>query len=209
LTGTRSNHTRGRLLIKQARALEIAGENQQSLEVLREAEPLIDARREPRMAFALNFNKAVNFCGLDLWREAAELLPVVEALAADLRLELDKWRVLWLKGRAGHSHREQALADLAKVRQYFLSEGIAYDFAVVSVEMATLYLEDGQTRLVQEIAKSMERIFQGQQVHKEALAALALFCQAAKAEEADAEWTRRLVKYLYRAQHNSKLHFDG
>jgi hypothetical protein len=46
-------------------------------------------------------------------------------------------------------------------------------------------------------------------VHKEALAALSLFCQVAKEEEAEADWTRRLVKYLYRAQNNPSLRFEG
>jgi hypothetical protein len=79
----------------------------------------------------------------------------------------------------------------------------------VPVTHLPLHFEKGEPRLVREIAKAMAWIFQGQRVHKEALTALALFCQAVEAEEADADWTRRLVKYLYRAQYNSKLHFDG
>lgn len=51
-------------------------------------------------------------------------------------------------------------------------------------------------------------IFKDQKVHKEALAALALFCRAAEEEEVQVEWTRRLIKYLYRAQHNPRLRFE-
>lgn len=74
--------------------------------------------------------------------------------------------------------------------------------------MAELHLKQGKTRLVQVIAEEMLWIFKSQKVHKEALAALTLFCRAAREEEADAEWTRGLIKYLYRAQYNPSLRFE-
>lgn len=48
-------------------------------------------------------------------------------------------------------------------------------------------------------------IFKSQGIHEEALEALALFCHAAKAKQAQLDWTRRLVKYLYRAQSDPGL----
>jgi hypothetical protein len=119
-------------------------------------------------------------------------------------------RLRWLQGKtwAGLGRRAEAIAALSQVREHFLSEKIAYDFAVVSVELGTLYLEQGRTRLVQELAARMMWIFESQKVHEKAVEALALFCHAAKEEKAKAEWTRRLVKYLYRAQHNPGLKFD-
>jgi hypothetical protein len=74
--------------------------------------------------------------------------------------------------------------------------------------MATLHLEEGRTHLVKELAEELFWIFESQQVHQEALAALALFQHAARMEEAHADWTRRLVKYLYRAQYNPELRFE-
>jgi hypothetical protein len=94
------------------------------------------------------------------------------------------------------------------VRVYLLSHGIAYDFAVVSVEMGTLYLKQGRAGLVRELADQMRWIFESQGIHQQALEALALFCQAAQMEEAQADWTRRLVKYLNRAQNNPALRFE-
>ena len=51
-------------------------------------------------------------------------------------------------------------------------------------------------------------IFKSQGIPKEALEALALFCHAAKAEQAKLNWARRLVKFLYRAQSNPGLRFE-
>ena len=85
----------------------------------------------------------VNSCHLDRYQEAERLLPQIEALAADLRTDLDRIRTLWLAGRihAGLGRREEAVAALAEVRRCFLTREIAYDYALVSLELATLYLE--------------------------------------------------------------------
>ena len=210
LQGARTDQARGRLLIKKATCLEIAGEYEAAIEVLCQAEPLIETAREPRLPCVLWFNRTVYYAHLDRYEEAERLLPRVEALVADLQTELDRVRLVWLQGRihAGLGRREEAVAALAQVRQYFLTEKIAYDFALVSVELATIYLEQGLTRLVKELAEEMLWIFEGQGVHQEALAALALFCHAAREEKAQADWTRRLVKYLYRAQYNPSLRFE-
>jgi transcriptional regulator with XRE-family HTH domain len=209
LKGARTTHARGRLLIMQANTLMMAGRYEDALEVLRQAKALIDHQREPRLTCVLHFNRTVCLLHLDRYGEAEPLLPLVEALT-DPGNELDGVRLRWLQARtwAGLGRRAEAIAALTEVREHFLSEEIAYDFAVVSVELGTLYLEQGHTRLVEELAARMMWIFESQGVHEKALEALALFCHAVKEETAQAEWTRRLVKYLYRAQHNPDLKFE-
>jgi transcriptional regulator with XRE-family HTH domain len=206
----RTDHERGRLLLKRAFVLELAGDYEAALAALGKAEPLIDPQIETRLPCVLLFNRGVNYCHLDRYRDAEKLLPRIEALAANLSTKLDGTRTLWLQGRtwAGLGRREEAIAALAGVRQVFLDQKIAYDYALVSLELATLHLEQGRTRLVQEMAEEMAWIFKGEKVHKEALAALRLFQEAARMEKARAEWTRRMVKYLYRAQGNPRLRFE-
>jgi transcriptional regulator with XRE-family HTH domain len=199
-----------RLLIKKATTHTRAGDYELALEVLGQAEPRVDSEGAPRLPFLHLFTLALNACHLERYEEAERSLPLVEALAADLQTELDGLRTRWLRGRtwAGLGRREEAVTALSQVRQAFLQRKIAYDFALVSIELATLYLEQGRTRLVREIAEEMLWIFKGQKVHQEALAALALFRRAAEVEEAEVAWTRSLVKYLYRAQYNPFLRFE-
>ena len=109
---------------------------------------------------------------------------------------------------AGLGRREEALESLARVRGYFHAEGIAYDYAVVSLELGTLLLEEGRAREVRELAEEMKWIFESQGLHQGALEALALFCHAAKAEQAQLGWVRRLVKFLYRAQVDLDFRFE-
>ncbi len=119
-------------------------------------------------------------------------------------------RLRWLKGRiwAGVGRTPESLAALSEVRAYLLSKGLAYDFAVVSVEIGTLHLEQRRAGLIRVVADQMKWFFQSQGIHKRALEALALFCHAAQMEQAQADWTRRLVKYLNRAQNNPSLRFE-
>lgn len=209
LEGARTDAARGRLLIQKATTLEFAGKFEEALQALDRAEPFIEAN-DHRTLILHKFNKCVNLAHLDLYREAEALLSLVEVLAADLNTELTSVRVRWLKGRiaSGLGRTAEAMAALTQVRQHFNKEQMAYDYALVSLELATLHLEQGRTRLVQEMADEMMWIFNSQRVHEYALAALALFCQAARKEEAQADWTRRLIKYLYRAQHNPDLRFE-
>jgi len=211
LKGASTAQARGRLLMKKARAWEIAGEYEASLEVLAHAEPLIAVQRELRLLFLHRFTSASNLCHLERYKAAEPLVPLVEALAAGLDNELDGVRARWLRGRAcaGLGKPQEALAAMAQVCRYFRDKEIAYDYALAILEVAVIHLDEGRTQLVRVLAEEMLWIFRGQKVHKEALAALALFCRAAEAEEVKAEWTRRLVKYLYRAQYNPDLRFEA
>lgn len=211
MAATPLDEAKVRLLLKRGRALEALGRYKEAIEELRKAELLGTSGQEARLGWGVQLNLAVNYCHVDMHQKAESLLPRIGELGAGLENALDFQRVLWLKGRiaAGMGRRSEALTALSDVRQHFLSQKIAYDFALVSLELATLYLEDGQIQRVKDIAEEVPAIFQSQKLHKEALAALTLFCHAAKREEADVEWTRRLIKYLYRAQHNPGLRFEN
>jgi hypothetical protein len=72
-----------------------------------------------------------------------------------------------------------------------------------------LYLEEGRTAEVRALAAEMAWIFEAQGVHREALAALALFRRAARAERASVEQARRLLSYLVRARQDRELRFEA
>jgi tetratricopeptide (TPR) repeat protein len=201
----------GRILVKKSITLEYLGEAECAIQVLREAAPLVDGGREPRLLFGLRFNLAVNLCHLNRYQEAEALLPEIRELAVGLRKELDLVRVVWLEGKvaAGVGRSAEAQAAFEQVRQDFTALELSYDCALVSLEMALLHLERGRTTEVRALVEEMVWIFQSQGVHREALAALQLFRQAAEKETINAEVVRRLVRYLYRAQRDPELRFEG
>jgi transcriptional regulator with XRE-family HTH domain len=200
----------GRILVKKAATLDQLGEAEQSIETLREAAPLVDGKREPRLLFGLRFILAVNLCHLGRYAEAETLLPEVRALAMALRKELDLVRVLWLDGKiaAGLDRHAEAASSFEQVRREFTAREIAWDSALVTLELAELYLREGRTWEVRALVEEMVWVFRSQGIHREALAALHLFFEAARKDAATVELARKVGRYLHRAQNDPELRFE-
>jgi transcriptional regulator with XRE-family HTH domain len=200
-----------RIFLKKAFTLEQMGDYEQAIDVLRDAWSVEDEKNEPRLRCVLRFNMAVNLAQLGRYREAADLLPQIRALAGGLGNKLDLVRLLWLEGRiaAGLGKRIEGFSALERAREDFAFRGLAYDVALVTLELTVLYLEEGRTAKVKELARQMAPIFRAQGVHREAIAALKVFRDAAEQEEATAELARQIVDYLCRARHDPGLKFQG
>jgi transcriptional regulator with XRE-family HTH domain len=201
---------RAQILITKSGILEALGNPDGSTEVLREAAPYIDVERDPRLAFSVRFNLLVDLCRLERAAEAEPGLPEVQALAERLGGELDLGRTVWLRGSvaAGLGRAAEAEAAFLQVQRVFEKNKLPYDYALVSLELAVLFLEQVRTAEVHGLAERMLAIFQAEEVHREALAALQVFYDASRRETATAELARRILKYLHRAQHDPKLRFS-
>jgi tetratricopeptide (TPR) repeat protein len=187
------------------------GKLKDSNDALRKAETLIQEESDPRLSLLVRFNLVTNLWQLGDYEEAQALLPDVREQAIKMANELDLIRVVRLEGRiaTGLGRQDKALPSLEQVRRYFTASQIAYDAALVSLEVAIFYLEEERAREVKNLSEEMLWIFKNQGVHKEALAALRLFCEAAGREEATADLARRVVDYLVRARNNPGLRFEA
>jgi tetratricopeptide (TPR) repeat protein len=201
---------RGEILLSKSAIFQILGDPGGSAAALTEAAPLIDPDREPRNALVLRFNLLVDLCFLDRFAEAESRLDEVRDLAERLGGELDLARVAWVAGKiaAGLGRASEAEAAFQQARDVFDRRGLTYEYALVSLELALILLEQGRTGETRTLAEEMLPIFQAQKVEREALAALQVFYDAAKRETATVELTRRVVKFLYRAQHDPELRFE-
>ena len=85
---------------------------------------------------------------------------------------------------------------------------MAYDAALVSLELAVLLIENGQTAEVRELAEGIAEIFRARDVHRETLAALAVFQAAVAIDAATADLVRDLAAYLTRARLDPELRFE-
>lgn len=195
-------HLAGRALVQKAGALIEMGETDRVIATLREAEDLIDPKREPRLLYCLRHNLVDNLAKAGRFAEAHPLLSGLRDLVQAHGSRLDQMRVRWVEARtvAGLGDRVRGRRGLAAVRQELLAEPIVYDAALVTLEMIVLDLEDGRTAEVKELAAEIAEVFAAQKVHREALAALLTLQRAAAVEAATVSLVREVAAVLERAR---------
>lgn len=188
----------GRILVKRGSVLEQAGDVAKSTVALRLAAPLVGESGDLRLRLGLEFNLGVNLCHLGHFHEAAARLPEYRKLSAGLGNQVDAAKVSWLAGRvaAGLGHRVEARTAFEQARDFFAGEEKNYDLALVSLDLAVLLLEDGDTAAVRELAAKMARIFKSEGIAREALAALHLFYDAALQEAITLDEVRGILGRL-------------
>lgn len=202
---------RAHLLINRAKTLEEMGDYEAAIATLHLARHHIDAEHEPRLAWNQRINVLVNLCRLGRYAEAERSLGELHELAHEVVAGVSQTRQTWLEGwiAAGMGRLEEAEAALSTVREEFLGREIGYDAALASLDLCTLYLQQGRTAEVKTLSAQIVTSFREQGVHREAMAAVRLFRAAAARELATVELARRLGEFLRRARHEAGVRFGG
>jgi len=202
-------HLEGRLLSQQATLYAYRGDAHRSIASLERGVALIDVEAEPRLALVARHNLISYLSEGGRHREAWERLPETRALAEQLGHPLDRVRLRWLEGRIALrlGRVEEGLAALHEARDAFLAKEIGYAAALISLELAVFHAERGERAQVRRLAEEMLPLFAARDVHREAQAALKLFCDAARAERAELDLARAVLDYLERARRHPDLRF--
>lgn len=207
----RDDHLAGRALVKKALALAEMEEPERAIELLQQAEAFVDARRDPRLLLCVRHNLLWNLASVDRYDEAKSMLSEVTGLCHELgNHPISLLRVRWAEGRiaAGQGDTDAAIQTFQQLRQEFAVRGIAYDAALVTLELAALYSRQGCTAEVKKLSLEMAKIFRAQDVPREALAALLFFEKAAERESATAKLAHEIAAVLEKLRSDPGLRFD-
>jgi len=199
-------HGYGRTLIKLATFHAYRDELDTACARLDEAVPHLDPEREPRTLFAVRYNRASYLERAGRLDEAAAELALAEPLAPTA---LDRVRLGWLSGLLAFRRGDPAAGEreLLAAREAYLAHGLAYETAQVSLDLAVLYAEQGRAADQRRLAREIVPLFAARDVHPEARAALALYCDAARAEGVSTSLAREVADYLERAHGRPQLAF--
>jgi hypothetical protein len=196
----RDPHLAGKALVQKATVLEMDGQVQEAIAALHQARPLIDEARDSRLLLCLKHNLVWFMGEAGFHAEASELLPAVKELAANLGNHLDLIRLRWAEGRTAFGLRQFGPAEQAfkEVQQDFLEKEMGYDAALVSLDLAVLYAQEGCILELKQLALDILPAFSSREVHREAMAALLLFQHACQEERLTVELARQLAAFLVR-----------
>jgi tetratricopeptide (TPR) repeat protein len=187
-----------------------SGHPEEAIPLLQQALDLIDPEQEPRLLLCARHNLVDYLAGTCQFQEAQRAYRETRHL---YRSFPDAWtqnRRKWVKGKItrGLGLFNQAETLLLAARDGFVAEGISYDMALVSLEIASLYAEQGRTEDLKRLAGEMLPVFTSRNIHREALAALAFFRQAVEAERASAALVAKVGEFLRKAQHAPEMRFQ-
>lgn len=203
-------HRAGRALVSMSTVHHTAGEPEKAIPLLYEALDLIDPSREPQLMLFAWHNLIDDLAEAGQFLEAHKLLLKARPLYREFRNAWTQNRSRWVEGRIarGLGQARQGEALFLAARTGFMAEDAAYDTALVSLDLASLYAEQGRLPELKRLAEEMVPIFSSRQIHREALAALAFWKQAVEAEKAGLELVTGVASYLKRARHDPALRFQ-
>jgi tetratricopeptide (TPR) repeat protein len=203
-------HRQGRALISKAMILGYAGEQEKGISLFFQALDLVDQAKEPHLVLAALHNLLVDLTDLGRFTEARALLPDVKRRLEEVGVHSDRTRVCWTEARleAEFGHKVEAEAKLRWVRQEFIADGLGYNAALASLDLAKIFLEQGRMSETRQLALEMHEIFASRDIQRETLVALVFFQQAAEQENATVLLVEQVTQYLRRSPGNLSLRFE-
>ena len=189
----------GRTIIALGSMLGRSGEPEIATKFLREGLELIDMDLEPRIALVANHNLVHYLIDSGCHDEAMQLLTETRALHAELGNAVDLTRFKWLEGYIAleQGDLQSAEATFDEVKAFFVEKSMAHDTALVSLDLATVYLQQGRLTELRTLSAEMLTIFEGLGSERESRAALSFFEKAIEVEKAQMEMVGDLLEYLH------------
>jgi tetratricopeptide (TPR) repeat protein len=172
-------------LVQKAIAQLDSGAAEKAIETLELALPLIDPAEDLYLILAARHNLARCYLDVDRPDEAVALTCEVRELYRQCKDPLIFLRATWQEGQllreVGHFHNAEAA--LLRARKGFVEQGLAYETALVSMDLAEVYSKLGDAERVRRVVSEAVPIFRSLRLGREALASLLQLQQAGEPPE--------------------------
>lgn len=163
-----------------------------------------------RLIMFAKHNLATYLTELDRVDEAQKILPELYRLYEVFGERFNIARLCWLEAMMLDRIQDidGAVERYEEVREFFLEHRVSYDAALVSLDLAALYLENGRSAEAKLLAAELVPAFEAQEIHREAAAALAVFCQAVQKERATVELAKNVADFIQRVKGRPELRYQ-
>jgi tetratricopeptide (TPR) repeat protein len=193
-------HGAAKTLLQQAKIREEMDDLPGAIELLKGTVAEIDPDQHPRLHFCARYNLLGCLVIAGLFEEAERLLPDVAALFGDAAQPLDLVRLRWVEGNIhlGLGRLGPAEAAFREVQREFLERSMGFDAALVSLDLARLFAQEGCAEDLKRLAAELMPIFQSRDVSREALVTLLMFQRACEEERLTVDFVRQVSAHLRR-----------
>jgi tetratricopeptide (TPR) repeat protein len=202
----RDFHMAGRALVNKGLAKMYANEAEAAIPLIRSGLNWLEPGRDPRLFLIAVHNLAWALVDTQRLVEGRALNEEHQTLYIQHAGPLFLLRLRWNEGRIAAGLGEPSIAEtiFEQVRQAFADRDLAFDSALISLDLAALLLEQGRTREVAALATEMVATFRRLRIHREAIAALLLFERAATQERATLALLRHVAARLREIEQTGK-----
>lgn len=204
-------HLQGRTLMAKGLVLRYAGDFEAAGNCFRSSLFLLDGAEEPRLMVLSQSNLIGCLYECGRCEEALSLIPEARKLMEEVTTRTDLLRLRWLEGQIAVAlgREEEAEPIFLELIEVFTADRLAFDAALVSLDLAAVYARQGRTADVKQLAGEMLPIFQSCDVHREAIAAMIVFQKAAEMEQLSVSLVEEVSSFLQRVRSNPSLRFRG
>ena len=195
-------HLAGRALISKGVSVGFGNQPEEALRLISAGLDLLDLRRDPALALAAVHGLIDFTVELERFAEGERLLRASRRLYYEYADELNFLKLRWVEGKinAGLANLSRAEAAFQEVRDGFRAHQMRYHLAIVSLDLAGVWLSQGRTAELRELVEEMVHTFQAYGIHREAIAAVLMLQEAVLAEQVTTALLRTVATQLLQHQ---------
>lgn len=196
------NHLAGRALISKANALAFDNDFEGARGLIAQGLAHLDAQLEPRVVLSGIHSLILFAVENEGFAEARGLIDEARGLYEQCGGATDLIKLRWIEGRieAGLGHSDAAEITFWEVRDEFEGRGLAYESAIVGLDLAMLWLPQGRSAEILELVEEMLETFRALGIRREAIAALLVLRRALDRDRATTELVRTVAGRLKRLE---------
>jgi tetratricopeptide (TPR) repeat protein len=196
------SHLSGRALVALALYTHYNGDSEEAIRINEEGMRQLDRRREPALFMQAIHNHLLFLVDLGRYNLAKKAIFENRRNLVIYRDRITALRLRGLEGRIYYGLGELASAETAfgDAREGLVKEGMSFYAALVSLELAMVFLRQGRTEEAEAEVTAAREIFLANEIYREYLGSVIYLEECLRRREATAELIEATIKAIRRKE---------